>query len=113
MHNEVVIAFCEKIEQLREVEHKITIHRGLAGLSASWSREAPWVRPCIRPTAADTDVLPFRQILSSIENIQSTPASGTSSIQTKATLGVENARLVPTSASLFMDIPKAFGWIWG
>jgi hypothetical protein len=47
---------------------------------------------------ADTDVWPFRQILSSNENMRSAPASGPSSIQARAMLRVENARLVPVSA---------------
>jgi hypothetical protein len=49
----------------------------------------------------DIDVWPFRQILSSKETMHSAPGS-------KALLGTENARLVPLSASLFMDIDKAF-----
>jgi hypothetical protein len=44
--------------------------------------------------------------------MQSAPASDTSNIQARAMLRVENARFVPVSASLFMDIAKAFGRIW-
>jgi hypothetical protein len=74
--------------------------------------KALWLRLSIRPTVPNTDVWPFRQIFSSIENMQSAPASGTSTIQARAMLRVEKARLVPVSASLFMDLAKAFGRIW-
>jgi integrase len=50
----------------------------------------------------------FQQIPS---NKDKESAFGSPSIQARAMLRVENARLVPVSASLFMDIAKAFGRI--
>jgi hypothetical protein len=71
------------------------------------------LRSTMHPTeGARTDVWPFRQIFSSIENMQLAPVSGTTGIQARRMLRVKNASLVPVSASLFMDIAKAFGLSW-
>ena len=79
-------------EGCRKIEEKIAHYREMASYVMD------------RPTLDSIDVLVARLSMS--------PFLKFFLMAQSAWLGVENARLVPASASLFMDISRAFGGIW-